>query len=62
MPLAEPLTDIVDTLNGYSPDRLQHFTRYVEELAEHKALKVRLEEESDEDGIDERPDDRPASR
>ena len=58
-PPADLPTEIVDTLNGYSPDQLQHVARYAEELAEYKARKVRLEEESDEDEdeIDERPDD-----
>ena len=58
-PPAELPTDIVNTLNGYSPDQLQHVARYAEELAEHKAREARLEEESDDDEIDERPDDLP---
>jgi hypothetical protein len=58
-PPAELPTDLVDTLNGYSPEQLQHIARYAEELAEHKAREARLEEESDEDEIDERPDDIP---
>jgi len=52
-PPAELSTYIVNTLNGYSPDRLKHIARYTEELAEHKAREARLEEESDEDKIDE---------
>ena len=58
-PPAELPTDIVNTLNGYSSDQLQHVARYAEELAEHKARKARLEENSDEDEIDERSDDLP---
>jgi hypothetical protein len=58
-PPAELPTNIVDTLNGYSPDQLQHVARYAEELAEYKARKARLEEESEEDEVDERPDDLP---
>ena len=58
-PPAELPTDIVDSLNRYSPEQLQHVTRYAEELAEHKAREARLEEESDEDEINERPDDLP---
>jgi hypothetical protein len=58
-PPAELPTDLVDTLNGASPEQLQHVARYAEELAEHKARKARLEEESDEDEIGERPDDLP---
>ncbi len=58
-PSAELPTDIVNTLNGYSPDQLQHVACYAEELAEHKAREARLEEDSDDDEIDERPDDLP---
>jgi len=58
-PPAELPTDIVNTLNGYSPDQLQQVARYAEELAEHKARDARLEEESKEDDIDERRDDLP---
>ena len=58
-PPAELPIDIVNTLNGYSPDQLQHVVRYAKELAEHKAREARLEEESDEDEIDEPPDDLP---
>ena len=58
-PPAELPSDIVDTLNGCSPDQLQHVARYAEELAEHKAREARLEEESEEEEIEERPDDLP---
>ena len=58
-PPAELPTDIVNTLNDYSPDQLQHVARYAEELAEHKAREARLIEESEKDEIDERPDDLP---
>ena len=51
-------TDIVNTLNGYAPDQLQHVACYAEELAEHKAREARPEEEEDE--IDKRPDDLPS--
>jgi hypothetical protein len=44
-PPAELPTEIVDTLNGYAPDQLQHVARYAEELAEHKARGARLEED-----------------
>ena len=56
-PPAELSTDIVNTLNDYAPNQLQHVARYAEELAEHKAREAGLEEE--EDKIDERPDDLP---
>jgi len=55
-PPAELSTDIINTLNGYSPNQLQHVARYAEEFAEHKAREARLEEESEEDEIDEHPD------
>ena len=58
-PPAKLPTDIVGTLNGYSPDQLEHVARYAEELAEHKAREARLEEKSDAGEIDERPDDFP---
>jgi hypothetical protein len=59
IPPAELPTEIVDTLNSYSPEQLQHVARYAEELAEHKAREDRLKEESDDDDINERPDDLP---
>ncbi|WP_336331040.1 MULTISPECIES: hypothetical protein [unclassified Haloarcula] len=58
-PPADLPTDILNTLNGYSPDQLQHVARYIEELAEHKACEVRLEVDSDEDEVDERQDELP---
>ena len=58
-PLAELPTGTVSTLNGYSPDQLQHVARYAEELAEYKAREARLEEESEDDVAKERPDDLP---
>jgi len=58
-PPAELPSGIVDTLNGCSPDQLQHVARYAEAVAEHKEREARLNEESDEDEIEERPDDLP---
>jgi hypothetical protein len=58
-PQAELPTDLVDTLNAYPPDQLQHVARYAEALAEHKEREARLEEKKDESEIDERPDDTP---
>jgi hypothetical protein len=58
-PPAELPTDIVNTLNSFSPDHLQHVARYAEELAEYKAREARLEEKSGDDEINERPDDLP---
>jgi hypothetical protein len=58
-PPADLPTEIVDTLNGYSPEQLQDVARYAEALAEHKARQARLEEESEDGEIDERPEDLP---
>ncbi|WP_324760978.1 hypothetical protein [Haloarcula montana] len=58
-PPAELPTEIVNTLNGYSSDQLQHVARYAEELAEHKAREARPEEESADDEIEQRPGDFP---
>ena len=58
-PPSELPTEIVNTLNDYSPDQLQQVASYAEELAEHKARDARLEEESKEHDIDERRDDLP---
>jgi len=58
-PPAELPTEIVNTLNGYSPSQLRHVTSYAEALAEHKAREAHLEEESDDNEVDERPDDLP---
>jgi hypothetical protein len=58
-PPAELPTETVDILNGFSPDQLQDVARYAEALAEHKARKARLKEESDDDEIEERLDDLP---
>jgi hypothetical protein len=58
-PPAELPTEVVDSINGYSPEQLQDVARYGEALAEHKARQARLEEESEDDEIDERPEDLP---
>ena len=58
-PTAELPTNIVDALNGCSPEQLQHVARYADELAEHKAREARLEEESEEQETEERPNDLP---
>jgi iron uptake system EfeUOB component EfeO/EfeM len=59
-PPAELPTDVVNTLDGCSPQQLQHVARYAEALAEHSARQARLEEESDEREIDGRPDGVPS--
>ena len=52
-------TDLVNTLNESTPERLRDIVTYAEELAEHKERKARLEEETTEDEIEKRPDDLP---
>ena len=59
-PPADLPTDLVDMLNGCAPDQLQHVVRYAEELAEHKSRGAHLEEETEEDDIDDLPDDIPS--
>ena len=52
-------TDLVNTLNESTPERLRDIAMYAEELAEHKERKARLEEETTEDEIENRPGDLP---
>jgi hypothetical protein len=52
-------TDLVNTFNGAEPDRLRKIAQYAETLTEHKERKARLEEASEEDELDERPEDLP---
>jgi len=56
---AELPTNIVDTLNDYSPELLRHVASYAEELAEHHEREARLAEKEGENEIEERPDDVP---
>jgi hypothetical protein len=58
-PPADLSAEMVDTLNGYSPEQLRYVARYTEALAAHKARGVPIEEESDEDESEDRPDDLP---
>jgi len=62
-PPSELPTELIDTLNDYSSDRLRHVARYTEELAEYQEREARFVED-DEDEIDERldvlPDDVPS--
>ncbi len=58
-PPAELSTDLVDTLNDYSSDQLQHVVRYTKQLAKHKDRKARIKKESDQDEINEHSDDLP---
>ncbi|AEH39329.1 hypothetical protein [Halopiger xanaduensis] len=61
-PLTPPtdlFTEIVNSLNESSPDRLRDIASYAEALAEHKEREARLEEESNEVDVEERSDDLP---
>jgi hypothetical protein len=58
-PPAELPTNLVNTLNEYSSEQLQHVARYADKLAECKAREARLEEKPEDDEIDEWPDDVP---
>lgn len=58
-PPASLPTDLVNALNESAPKRLRHVARYAEELAEYKEREARLEEESDQDEMEQRPDDLP---
>jgi hypothetical protein len=52
-------TEIVNTLNESSSERLRDVAAYAEALAEHKEREARLEESADQDEAGERPDDLP---
>jgi|GEM_PF-239446 len=51
--------ELVETLNESPPKQLREVARYAAELAEHRERKTRLEKESDEDDIEDRPADLP---
>ena len=53
-------TEIVNTLNGLPPARLQDVATYAEALAEHKERETRLEKSTDQKEVEGRPDDVPA--
>lgn len=58
-PPADLPTEIVETLNEYSPDQLQDVARYADELAAYRDRQLRLEEGDDQDESEKRPDDLP---
>jgi len=59
-PPANLPTETINTLNESSPEQLRDVAVYAEALAEHKEREVRLEESTDQEEIEERPDDVPA--
>ncbi|WP_435197397.1 hypothetical protein [Natronomonas sp. EA1] len=58
-PPANLPTEIVNTLNESTPERLRDVARYAEVLAEYREREARLAEVEEEDEINERPDDLP---
>jgi hypothetical protein len=58
-PPAELPTDVIDTLNDYSPELLRDVAHYAEDLSEYREREARLSEAEEEDENDERPDDLP---
>ncbi|NHN61632.1 MULTISPECIES: hypothetical protein [Halorussus] len=54
-PPSELPADVVERLDGYSPEHLRHIASYAEELAEHREREARLAAEAgaDEAGADE---------
>ncbi len=52
-------TDVVDTLDDYSPERLRHVASYAEALAEYRERAARLAEGEEEDEVEERLEDLP---
>ena len=51
-PPSELSTDIVDTLDDYSPELLRHVARYADELAEYREREARLAEKDEEDNCE----------
>ncbi|WP_226483181.1 hypothetical protein [Natrinema amylolyticum] len=58
-PPASLPTEIVNTLNESTPERLRDVATYAEELAEHREREARLEKPADQDEVEEQPDDLP---
>jgi hypothetical protein len=54
-------TDLVDTLEGWSAERLRLLARYAEEVAEHRECEDRRDEEAHrDDAPSDHPDDVPS--
>lgn len=58
-PPAELPTDVVDTLDDYSPERLRHVASYAEDFAEYRERAARLTKGEEEDKVEERSKDLP---
>ena len=50
---------IVNTLNESTPELLREVSRYAEALAEHKEREARLTEDTNQDEVEEQPEDLP---
>nr|WP_262181672.1 hypothetical protein [Halomicroarcula laminariae] len=59
-PTGDPSTKIVNMLNETGPEKLRDVATYAEALAENKERDAHLEESSDQNEVEERPDDVPA--
>ena len=60
-PPTELPTDVIDTLDDYSPELLRHVASYAEELAEYREREARLAEREEEDEVKKRAEDFPDS-
>ena len=58
-PPQELSTEVVDTLDDYSPELLRHLARYTKDLAEYREREARLAENEGNNQIEERPEDLP---
>ena len=58
-PPTELPTNVIDTLDDYSPELLRYVASYAEELAEYREREAHLAEKDDEDEVEERPEDFP---
>jgi hypothetical protein len=56
-PPADLATEVVNALNGSSPEQLRDVATYAEALAEHKEREARLEESTDQEEVEERPEE-----
>ena len=58
-PPQELSTEVVDTLDDYSPELLRHVARYTKDLAEYREREARLAENEGNNQIEEQPEDLP---
>ncbi|AWB28402.1 hypothetical protein [Halococcoides cellulosivorans] len=60
IPPANLPTEVVNTLNEATAERLREIATYAEALAEHKEREAPVKKAADQDEVEERPDDLPA--